>query len=316
MSKESVITCYENGYLNCEDCPRKFITKCGLQIHISKEHIKDSEIKVEQLQDSSPTNKDEIPLPENDRFKEKCLLCSLSFGSKIELQMHTNNEHRKSLLHQCSQHTLVNPLSECQDCKHSSIKKSNPQSHINSLRKKLIRFQFQGGHKSFGLKSSLQISSVPALKKLGTYPCQDCKKSFVHKSSLQTHIIIVHKKVTHQCQECKKSFGQKSYLQSHITTVHQKLKLHQCLECSSSFGHKNSLEDHIITTHLKLTPHQCQECNKSFGQKSHLRSHINTVHKKLKVHQCLKCKKYFNRKHSLKRHIVTTHQKLTPLQYQ
>ena len=49
MSKESVITCYENGHLNCEDCPRKFITKCGLKIHISKEHIKDSEIKVEQL---------------------------------------------------------------------------------------------------------------------------------------------------------------------------------------------------------------------------------------------------------------------------
>ena len=315
MSEESVTTYDENGYLNCKDCPRKFITKFGLKNHISKEHIKGTAIKVEILE-QPPTIKDEIPFQENATFKEECFLCSLSFESKIDLQMHTNNEHRKSLLHQCSQHTLENSFNEGQDCKHSSSKKPNLQKHINSKPKKLTLCQFQERHKSFGAKSSLKIPRVRALKKLGSYLCQDCKKYFVHKSSLQTHIIVVHKKLTYQCKECKKSFGQKPNLKTHITTVHQKLKLHQCLECSSSFGAKHSLETHIITTHLKLTPHQCQECKKSFGQKSHLQSHINAVHKKLKKHQCLKCKKSYKKKYALERHIVTTHLKLTPLRYQ
>ena len=67
-------------------------------------------------------------------------------------------------------------------------------------------------------------------------------KSFGQRQ-LGSHIDMVFKKLpTYKCQVCNKSFGYKQYLQRHIKTVHKKLTPYQCQECKTLFGHKGLIQ--------------------------------------------------------------------------
>ena len=136
--------------------------------------------------------------------------------------------------------------------------------------------------------------------------------SFGQSGTLQSHIDIVHKKLTpYQCQECKKYFKLEQYLKLHINVVHKKLTKFKCQECNTSFIYRRTFQKHINTVHKKLTPHQCQECKKYFGYRRNLLKHINAVHKKLTRYQCEECKESFVYRETLQSHIAAVHNKLT-----
>ena len=177
MCREVLISRDKAGFLKCQDCSRRFLTHTGFEIHLNDECKKDSETKVDQLQ-QSPTNKAEITFQQNSRIEENCPLGSLTFPSENDLPVHTSNEHIK--ISQCSkckklldfdekefQNKQKNCLTVCQECDKSFF----DQHAFNTLIK------------------SIQI-------KLAPYQCQECKKYFSRNTNLKLHINTVHRRLT------------------------------------------------------------------------------------------------------------------------
>ena len=53
--------------------------------------------------------------------------------------------------------------------------------------------------------------------------CGICNKQFSHKSHVQRHINIVHKKLRpHKCDDCGEAFDRKLYLRNHQNKAHGK----------------------------------------------------------------------------------------------
>ena len=72
-------------------------------------------------------------------------------------------------------------------------------------------------------------------------------------------------KIFHQkCEQCKKSFVSKSTLTSHFKRMHQNMKPNKCNYCGSSFLEKNELQTHITGTHFKIKPNECNYCKMPF----------------------------------------------------
>jgi uncharacterized Zn-finger protein len=91
------------------------------------------------------------------------------------------------------------------------------------------------------------VSTVHEKKK--TFSCSDCTKCFGHKSSLKTHIEIVHEKKTYNCSQCGKSLRSAYNLSVHIQTVHEKQKKFICEFCTKAFGRKLDLKVHVGRLH-------------------------------------------------------------------
>ena len=64
MSAESEFTRDKDGFLKCQDCPRRFLTETGFENHSSNQHEK--EIKPDQNQQYGPS------FPKNTQSEEEC----------------------------------------------------------------------------------------------------------------------------------------------------------------------------------------------------------------------------------------------------
>ena len=139
----------KDGFLKCNECPRRFLTKVVFEKHSSNQHKTNSETKVDEPAESAAI-KDEISLQED------------IFESKIDLQLHTSNEHHKVECNECKmlfsyrvnlkkhvQNSHNDYLKVCHECKKSSGYKSNLQKQISTLNKKEIYFQCQECKKTF-----------------------------------------------------------------------------------------------------------------------------------------------------------------------
>ena len=63
MSTKVDVSLDKNGFLKCQECPRRFLTKTGFENHSSNQH-EDNETNGAQLE-QSPTTKDEIVFQQN-----------------------------------------------------------------------------------------------------------------------------------------------------------------------------------------------------------------------------------------------------------
>ena len=69
MSAESELIRDKDGFLNCKDCPRSFLTELMFENHLSNQHKKNMETKLNQNQHSQ-TIKDQSYFPNNSQSKE------------------------------------------------------------------------------------------------------------------------------------------------------------------------------------------------------------------------------------------------------
>ena len=107
----------KDGFLNCKECPRKFLTKLAFENHSNIQH-REIETKLDQL-----------PQPTTIKYPSACFLCHLSFQSETEMQQHKSSAHETPL--------------KCNLCKKSMASKKDLQRHIDSIHKKLKPFQCQ-----------------------------------------------------------------------------------------------------------------------------------------------------------------------------
>ncbi|XP_068111903.1 gastrula zinc finger protein XlCGF26.1-like isoform X2 [Hyperolius riggenbachi] len=132
------------------------------------------------------------------------------------------------------------------------------------------------------------------------FPCSQCEKRFVLKSSLFRHKQIKHtEKKLYSCSECGKSYAYRSRLLLH-ERVHTGERPFTCPQCGKCFAKKFTLDLHQ-RIHTGEKPFSCTECGKCFIQKSSLVEH-QRIHTGLKPYVCLECGKSFRLRSDLYKH--------------
>ncbi|XP_066995286.1 zinc finger protein rotund [Anabrus simplex] len=157
------------------------------------------------------------------------------FGSKADLQLHTQIHMREAKPYKCSQcskafanssylsqhtriHLGIKPY-RCEICQRKFTQLSHLQQHIRThTGDKPYKCRHPGCNKAFSQLSNLQSHSR-CHQTDKPYKCNSCYKCFSDEPSLLEHI-PKHKESkhlkTHICQYCGKSYTQETYLSKHM----------------------------------------------------------------------------------------------------
>lgn len=170
-----------------------------------------------------------VSVGENNYHEDKV------FGSKAELQLHTQAHMREAKPYKCSQcckafanssylsqhtriHLGIKPY-RCEICQRKFTQLSHLQQHIRThTGDKPYKCRHPGCQKAFSQLSNLQSHSR-CHQTDKPYKCNSCYKCFSDEPSLLEHI-PKHKESkhlkTHICQYCGKSYTQETYLTKHM----------------------------------------------------------------------------------------------------
>jgi len=153
-----------------------------------------------------------------------------------------------------------------------------------------------------------------AAEKYGLACCEQCDKSFVTQSLLNTHVYSVHMREKHRvfsCNLCGYKTFKRARFEEH-ENMHKGLYL-KCEYCSLKFHGQPTLTQHQKLKHPKeigfvLKQHICEECGKSFptagGLKEHKTSHADKPNPDF---QCKICLKFLKQKNSYQKHLMNVH---------
>ena len=89
--------------------------------------------------------------------------------------------------------------------------------------------------------------------------CNQCEKKFKVKSSLESHINAIHKKIFINCQKCDYKAACQSSLNYHNRSRHSN-KRFPCDECDYQAIQNGELKKHKDSIHRELK-YPCQQCN-------------------------------------------------------
>ncbi|XP_054160453.1 zinc finger protein rotund-like isoform X2 [Oppia nitens] len=167
--------------------------------------------------------------------KYQCKMCPQIFGSKADMQLHTQIHMREAKPYKCSQcsksfanssylsqhtriHLGIKPY-RCEICQRKFTQLSHLQQHIRThTGDKPYKCRHPGCNKAFSQLSNLQSHSR-CHQTDKPYKCNSCYKCFTDETSLLDHI-PKHKESkhlkTHICQYCGKSYTQETYLAKHM----------------------------------------------------------------------------------------------------
>ncbi|XP_056236060.1 uncharacterized protein zgc:66448 isoform X1 [Seriola aureovittata] len=141
------------------------------------------------------------------------------------------------------------------------------------------------------------------------YTCPHCPCVYRDESSLNVHLLSVHKSVAQYLEKVaappKKQFNLLSSdnMQAKWRSDGISIKSYKCSECGKTFRHRSVLELHM-RIHSKDKPYQCKVCGKGFRFSSYLQQHL-IIHTGKKPYKCPDCGKDFAFLQNMK-----THQKL------
>lgn len=166
------------------------------------------------------------------------MVCSIFlqiFGSKADLQLHTQIHMRNAKPYKCSQcsktfanssylsqhtriHLGIKPY-RCEICHRKFTQLSHLQQHIRThTGDKPYKCRYPNCNKAFSQLSNLQSHSR-CHQTDKPYKCNSCYKCFTEEAALLEHI-PKHKESkhlkTHICQFCGKSYTQETYLAKHM----------------------------------------------------------------------------------------------------
>ena len=137
--------------------------------------------------------------------------------------------------------------------------------------------------------------------------CHICDKRFSCKTSVRTHIAIVHMQMHRfQCDTCAKLFGRKKDLIDHERQHHSVKNQLKCKKCGASFGYTSSFNRHQLSCGKTEKDHKCSVCNKYFLSSNALYGHKKAKHSN-QLHVCEICGRSFERRSSYVRHVKDVH---------
>ena len=273
---------------------------------------------------------------------------SLSYSLENEISENCESELFPGLL-DINKTTEVEVSQQVDDDAKSSIKsdsdmtdmtdeESHSQKDIQSQCNKLIyrcKLCNKGFLQQFFLKTHMKKihSKAPSIK----IQCTECSKSYTNKFNLKQHFRVHTGEKPFHCSYCKKGFVRKDYMETHLKKAHLKCsqpKIHseelddngdtissdefeelnpiapqiekktfKCDECDKNFTNQDDLYLHL-KTHSGGKNYQCNYCDKSFKCNEELKIHLKT-HTREKSYQCNECDVLFTGHEELKLHLIT-----------
>ena len=187
-----------------------------------------------------------------------------------------------------------------------------------------------GRSKSTKTEKKVKIDKDISERDSSKFNCNQCAKSYFHKSDLVRHMKKDHESFS--CENCEQSYSKLrdlrkhanqfchfcmehigTQLKRHIKSAHE-IKIDQdisekdsknkfnCNQCANSYFHKSDLLRHMKKNHESFC---CENCEQSFSKLPDLRKHVNQF--------CHLCMEHIGTQ--LKRHIKSTHEDIKPCNF-
>lgn len=290
----------EKNMCKCTKSEKSLICSCGL----SNIKLEERESKVcksnEQTQGEHSVTDIMHIKSEGRETIFSCHECKNTFSSSFNLNNHLKRHTKKT---KCN----FDRAYKCDECSKSFTLKRLLRTHLK-IHTKGISPRCDKLKETCKHCGYLPHSCMELHMKIHTdenkYKCNQCKSSFVNKSSLKIHMNI-HLGILYECHPCGKLFYRKTVLKVHLMTKHSEEKSYKCTLCNASFRHSNSLIVHT-RTHTGEKPYKCTQCGSCFSQSPHLKSHMR-IHTGVKPYKCDQCGKEFRQSSHLKLHIKIHH---------
>ncbi|ELK34888.1 Zinc finger protein 384 [Myotis davidii] len=257
--------------------------------------------KKRMLESGLPEMNDPYVLsPEDDDDHQKdgktyrCRMCSLTFYSKSEMQIHSKS------------HTETKPH-KCPHCSKTFANSSYLAQHIR-IHSGAKPYSCNFCEKSFRQLSHLQqhtrIHSKMHTETIKPHKCPHCSKSFANTSYLAQHLRIHSGAKPYNCSYCQKAFRQLSHLQQH-TRIHTGDRPYKCVHpgCEKAFTQLSNLQSHR-RQHNKDKPFKCHNCHRAYTDAASLEVHLSThTVKHAKVYTCTICSRAYTSETYLMKHM-------------
>ncbi len=283
---------------HCDKCMKTFISKESLRNHRRLVH------------------------PEKSY---SCDICQKNFSTNGNLC-----NHKKA-------HDEVH-LIQCDVCQ-KKFTNTNIKRHIISCRRKEMKIKIKTKKRKSSTKSTplIQCESESQsdeepidVSKEGLYNCQHCNKKFKIKSSVERHVIRIHKykqgesfrlvdKVIKpkkvdinatKCLHCDKTFSNTSNMTNHLKKIHNTNKNKVEHEKLDRFSYKDSFmifDDEVSPSTNREA--KCAQCGHLFQDAYSLQKHISTIHENRSSNKCEFCMNSFSNKQNLNQHVKNRHGK-------
>ncbi|XP_053306577.1 zinc finger protein 384 isoform X2 [Spea bombifrons] len=224
----------------------------------------------------------------------KCRMCSLTFFSKSEMQIHSKS-HTEAKPHKCPHcsKTFANSSYLAQHVRIHSGAKPYTCSYCQKAFRQLSHLQ---QHTRIHTKVPNVVSKP--LK------CPHCSKTFANGSYLAQHVRIHSGAKPYNCSYCQKAFRQLSHLQQH-TRIHTGDRPYKCVHpgCDKAFTQLSNLQSHR-RQHNKDKPFKCHNCHRAYTDSSSLEVHLSThTVKHAKVYTCSICSRAYTSETYLMKHM-------------
>lgn len=139
--------------------------------------------------------------------------------------------------------------------------------------------------------SALQYHRRSVHQKGKRFPCDDCGKVFLSKSTLEVHCRMHNDERPFNCKYCDRPFRRFSHMNAHIKR-HLKAGENQCLECNLTCDSIDALKEHSKQHNIKALEtykqrhnssktkvgFPCEKCHKKFAQLEFLEVHVKEMH--------------------------------------
>lgn len=286
---------------NCEICQQKFRRADRLSLHMQThskvkllrcEYCKRAYENFNDLESHSLVHKEK-------KSSLICKICSQSFTKISDIILHDEKFHNKN-----------NRKFKCTQCEEKFLKKVYLNNHMKKhfqiladRKKKYTTNSFECDicKNSYSTYRNIKRHIIIHMKCKYVYDCPICEKSFSCPREMNTHILTHVGGKPFVCDICKKSYLQKRYLMSHIRDVHEKIKKYSCNICHKNFLKIAQLQKHENCVHSLMKLYECNSCLKKFHAKSDLIVHVRR-HFEIQPFECDNCEKKYKHKHSLLLH--------------
>ncbi|XP_048485511.1 oocyte zinc finger protein XlCOF6-like [Plutella xylostella] len=257
----------------CEMCGDVFISKNGLNGHMSLSH------SFESLPRSGPActpcgarfcsdaaYRRHLVLSTKHHVSNGCSRCGDTFQNDKALRKHVKEAHPEST-DRPPRSLLRMPIEwpvPCPECSVVQNDRVEYKQHILAV------------HPDSARAKKIQYNDKRLAAK--KFVCEVCGLGFPLACYLSYHMCTHTGHRPHACDHCSLSFASPAELRVH-ERVHQPRQA--CPDCGRSFKHSYTLKKHRRVVHLKILPHNCSQCDKKFHDRCALKYHMRHVHEKV-----------------------------------
>lgn len=268
----------------------------------------------------------------NIEFKYTCDNCGRKFFRSDYLSYHLESCGKQPTIRQSTRGVMA-----CGICNFTFMREETFIKHLETAHKDVDATADAIVKKQETAVIVKQESKVKVEEKLAESKaiCKVCSKSFVTIRVLERHIKQVHEQVTINCDKCGESFIHESTLNTHMVKFHGKPRKFQCTICDYGADKKNRFKAHMDkhanpdmkficpiceqqfnsfdtmmlhrSRHKVKEPLVCQYCEKQFIDKQSFKNHVK-LHTREDLIRCEYCDKGFVKKSVWQKHIVKCHE--------